>query len=706
MLSYPSSLEIISVAQVLLNIGDEAMSGSLQINDRVLLIDRGNLIVIPPWSKARDLVPLLALNSGFVQFHEVEKLSEDLLSQPSKSLDWCVFEALRLFDREWINYQDKLPDKDTLLQVTNEFRGTIELNRVEQSIYDVLEKNNSTSVELSKKLGLDLEELRLVVYCLSIIGLIEEIHQLETITSIRQAKKPNYAISALPKPVVNQLRVGLPIVSLVFLWLFNILGGTELKLLGVLQRLTTYEESLDNIVLVELDKSQTDIAEIVETINQVDPALVGLVSDRVPPDSVTSEIDYIGLVNNEGYEFTTDNKILDATRIIDDDGVERRGVVGRTIAQSFQYSFGGKLALERLKQFNITPQWHDTKAEFSLSRTDIHPLSHGNSLYPRQSLDGYQVLLNPIYELETVSFKKLRELEEDSELNNLLDNKIVILGYKHLSSTESLLLSDLQLQANIANQILLSATYNRRFINVTSRWYSIGFSFLIWAIVLQISLKIRKSENRQLQFAILLLSIVTGYSSFILLSFSNGMWLGFSYPLLATLLGILSAFGYQPTIANSYIDAESSLLSNKGFYNTTRKLLNIQFNKVESSILYIISVENFKHLTKAKDAKSLIDLIVENITKIVENLEQANNFTIGRLNTNRFGLLIPNLSFETSKQLKKTFSDAFFNLNQQFKGSVPIISIGMSLSDGKNYVSPIQLVASADSDSLSLAECK
>lgn len=700
MFSSPSSLEIISVAQILLNLGDEALSGSLHINKNPpLWIDQGNLIMSGPWKSVRNLVPLLALNSGSVQFNEVEELEESFLSKPSKSLDWCVFETLRLFDREWEQHLDKLPDSDTSLKITDEFRGTIELNRIEQSIYDSLEVKNSTSEELARRLSLDVKQVRVVCCRLSTIGLLEEIHQLETISSIRQAKHPTVT-SPLPKPVSNQLLIGLPIVSLVFLWLFNIFGGTELKLLGFLQRLTAYQESLDNIVIIELDKSETEnISKVTQIINQADPALVGLVSDRVPTN--LTGIDYIGLTGDNQDEVLNSDRILAATRIIDGDGIERRGLIGEEHDGDFQYSFGAKLALERLKQFNITPQWHDTKPQFSLSRTNVSVLTYSNSLYPRQGLNGYQVLLNPLHELKTITPQKLEELKIDGDLAEALDHKIVILGAKSSSTEDYSLASDLQLQSSIANQILLSATYGRKFMQASSRWYAIGFSLVAWIIIFQVSLKIRESEHKSPKLIFLVTSIVASYVSLVLFSFFNGIWISFSYPVVAALLGVVSAFSYKPIIANSYIDAESKLLSNKGFYDTIRKLLDIQFDNLENSTFYIISVENFAYLTDTKNAKNLLGSIIKSITDIVENFEAVEDYTIGRLNTNRFGLLIPNLSFDTSKLLKKTFSDTLSILNQKFKGASPKITIGMSLFDGENYISPIQLVASADSDSLS-----
>ncbi|MDJ0596939.1 MAG: hypothetical protein QNJ72_44440 [Pleurocapsa sp. MO_226.B13] len=691
MFDSPSSLEIISVAQILLNLGDEAMTGSLRISNRSpLWIEDGNLIMTPAWDSIRKLVPLLVLDSGSVQFIECEELDEKLLEYPVKALDWCVLEALRLFDREWeYQYSAKLPDPDTKLKTTNEFRGTIEFNRLEKLIHQALERKEASCQDLAKELDLSLKQVRLVVCRLSIIGLIEEIHQLDTIAKIGRVRKPDSWRVPLPEPVKNQLGVGLPIAGLVFLWLFNILGGGELKLLSLMQRIFVIEESLNNIVLIELSESERDnLAQIARTIEEGEPSIVGLISHQSPTE--LSAIDYFGHLGDTNQK-SDDERVLAAPRLVDSDGEERRGLIAQKLAGDFRYTFGAKLALERLKKLGVTPQWHETKFQFSLSRTNIPPLIYGNSLYPRQNLPGYQILLNPIFPLEVLSWEDI--LESDFELNELAD-KIVMIGFQADLTTE---ISDLQYQAGIANQLLLSGIYGRQPIAVASRWYSIILALLLWGTVCQIALKLRQSSNKQFKFTILILILVGTYLTSILTTFTSGTWLALSYPFLASILGIVSAWGYRPARSNSYIDAESNLLSNKGFFDTMRKLLDLQFDNLENSTLYIICVENYQYLTK--NVKNLLGLIIDSITQVIDE-SKIEDYTIGRLNLNRFGLLIPNLGYESSKLLKVEFYQVFSKLTGQFKGVSPRITIGMATFDSENYVSPIELIASADSDSI------
>ena len=685
------SLEIISLSQILLDLGDEAMTGSLQIEGHPFLwLDGGNLILQSPWTSPAKLVPLFQLTSGTVKFVECD-LSQELSSHSSKTLESCVFQAMRLILPREI--EDKLPDIDTKLEITDDFRGTIEFNYIEQLIYDEIENQRTSCQALARKFKdkqLTLEQVRAIVYRLCALDFVTEVHELETVAVAGQIES-NTPKPSIAQVVSNQMRLGLPIVGLVFLWLFNVLGDLELKTLNLLQNNLTFKETLNNIVTIEVEEKDFNSDKLAAAIDLVpDSATTAGVFPSTLSGSFQAKLDYTGF--SDGISTSDDEGIYDASRLAGVDGVERM-IIGREIDGSFSYSFWSKLALSRLKTLGVSPQWHNDKFSFSLSGTPVHPLSYGNVLYPRENFSGYQIIANPIADIPSISLNELLERPERQDLGS----KIVIFGLANPDSQSSLA-SDLQFSASSVNQMLLTGTYGRKPLWVASRWLSIFLSFFFWALVLWVALKIRSSPHKQLKLLLMLLSIFIGYGASTLVGFLLGGWYGFSYPALASVLALCSSLVYKPKLAASYIDRESSLLSNKGFFDTISKLLELQFDNVQGSTLYLIGISNYEFVVDTIDSKKLVRDLLSIVRAVLQHFE-IDDYTVGRLNSSRLGLLIPSLNYDNSCLIKGRFAQMFAKFTKQFKGISPKLNIGMAIFDGENYISPVELVATADSDS-------
>ena len=244
--------------------------------------------------------------------------------------------------------------------------------------------------------------------------------------------------------------------------------------------------------------------------------------------------------------------------VVDADGVVRRSILF-PIAEGNEAlpSLGLALATAYLKDQGITPK-AASNGLMQLGTTVFTPFEASDGGYVRADAGGYQILLNfrgPAQRFPTVS---ITDVLENRVAPNLMRDHIVLIGAKATSlndvfytpyskvTTTPVRTSGVELQANVASQILSSVLQHRPLIKVWSAPFE-DLWILLWASVIA-GCGWRWRHNKSYRFllkvtAVLLLSGVSvtliGY-----LSFLAGWWIPLVPPLLALLGSTVAIVAY------------------------------------------------------------------------------------------------------------------------------------------------------------------
>lgn len=315
------------------------------------------------------------------------------------------------------------------------------------------------------------------------------------------------------------------------------------------------------------------------------PPIIGIqkvVGDRysseVPPSPVLAKLGQVGA-----------NDI-----VVDEDGVLRRLILFPIPGEPLP-SLGLALAMTYLNDKGIAPT-ADSKGYMKLGKTVFTPFAKNDGGYVGADAGGYQILLNfrgPARSFTSVSVKDVLENRIPA---NLMRDRIVLVGAKATSLNDSFYTpysrsflstpvrtSGVEIQANIASQILSSALEGRPSIQVWNDTLE-NFWIFLWALLIaSLGWKLRNTKALFFLFQITGLLLVTVVSVSILgyVSFLLGWWIPVVPPIL-TLLGatiVTSSYVYVSRLRELNTNLEQTV---QDLEQTLRQLEQSQIQLIQS----------------------------------------------------------------------------------------------------------------------------
>lgn len=247
------------------------------------------------------------------------------------------------------------------------------------------------------------------------------------------------------------------------------------------------------------------------------------------------------------------NQVAAVDTVVDGDGVVRRALL---FPNDQRQTLGLALALSYLAKEGITPK---TVNDCCMKIKDIiyRPLQENAGSYVRTDSDGYQILLN--YRNPHQSFTKvsITDVLVGKNFNNLMRDRIVLIGrtasslnddrfstpYSWNVNTTPIAIPGVELQAQIASQIVSSALDNRPVLNTLDEpsellWIAIWTGIII--ILGSIWQRNSDTKNFATKFFLKLMAssltaafVVVGISY---LAFLEGWWIPVVPPFLALTL--------------------------------------------------------------------------------------------------------------------------------------------------------------------------
>jgi CHASE2 domain-containing sensor protein/GGDEF domain-containing protein len=723
----PVSLKSISLPEILIDIGDSGLTGVLSFNSSSikLYVYLGNLIFQGSLRSTRDLIFLLSDRQDIICFESLdEEYAEQLsIKNSTISLDRCVLEGLQYFSLEqWQQLSDKWPSPQTKLSLSERCRSSLQFASDVKRVLKCFKKEQITITQIAKETIYSETQVNQIVCVLLFLGLLKEDYRDNSWKSRWQVLFPQFKSFKVNWGLL--LGGGVSLGATLSIGCSGMFVPLELKFLDLLQVKLRRTETLNNITVIEIDESDLEnlgewpmsdrkLAEVLEKIEANKPSVVGLdIYRNLKVGDGYEELNRVFLAHDNiiGIEKVLESQNHENTilpplslqqlpdrvgfsdALLDRDGLVRRGLLSLNQDETTKLSLGTRLALEHLAQkteVEVSSEAGDTY----IGSTRIYSLQSNNSLYETKDLGGYQMSIDPI---DVNNFNRLslsQFLAGDYE-KEAIENKIVLIGSIAASLHDFIVISGndrlpgVYFHAGIANQLLLAGIYGREPLRIGDKRHlliSIALSCFITFLALV------KPEISGFKFKVyfcLVLSIgISSCFGIVTLFFVEGYFVGGVTLLWGLFCGACGALLVkdEPLL---YIDSDSRLPNNKGFLFQMQSLLDLQFEAMDRSTLFIFQIDNFQQLPHRQ-----LKQVIEKFTALIKTVVEC-EYLIGRLNVDRFGLFVSSLDRDEAVLLKQKLQIEIV------RAKFPLsLSIGMASFDFANdYISSIGFLATADSD--------
>lgn len=361
----------------------------------------------------------------------------------------------------------------------------------------------------------------------------------------------------------------------------------ELAAFDLSFRLRPTEATDERIVIVSIEESDLTrlkqwpfsdavLAKLLTQISQQKPKVIGLDLYRdLPVEPGHEEIiqvfkntrNLIGIQKVIGDRFSSKvapapileqlGQISANDVVVDTDGVLRRGMLFPTPGDPLP-SLGLAMATAYLKDQGIQPQ-AASNGSMKLKNTVFTPFEANDGSYVGADAGGYQILLNFRGNAHSFRYVSVMDVLENRIPSNLMRDRIVIIGTQAASLNDAFYTPysrdfagtpvrtpGVEIQANVASQILSSVLENRPLIQVWQEPLEDLWIFLWVLVIASCGWKWRhaKAHLFLLQaIAIILLTTVSlniiAYSSFLF-----GWWIPVVSPILAVLGSTMAISAY------------------------------------------------------------------------------------------------------------------------------------------------------------------
>lgn len=363
--------------------------------------------------------------------------------------------------------------------------------------------------------------------------------------------------------------------------------------LDIFFQLRTPEPTDRRILIVGVEESDIQqlgwplsdrvLANLLTKIKQQQPRVIGLDIYRdVPVNPGHGELvkiwqntpNLIGVEKIIGDEFSAKiapppllkelGRVSSIDMVVDGDGVVRRGVLYPTTEGTEAIpSFGLAVALKYLQQLRITPKAAE-QGFLQLGQTVFVPFEADDGGYVRSDAGGYQILLN--YRDPARSFPRVSvsDVLENRIPPDLMRDRIVLIGPQAPSLNDTFYTpfsrglastpvqtTGVEIQANLASQILSSVLDNRPLIRTGNNWFELLWTSLWCALIVIAGWRFQQEDSAtrfSLQF-FLKLTVSTSLAAVSLvgisyLAFLYSWWTPVVPPLLTLFTGAIIVAGY------------------------------------------------------------------------------------------------------------------------------------------------------------------
>ncbi|MCL1473203.1 CHASE2 domain-containing protein [Argonema antarcticum] len=318
--------------------------------------------------------------------------------------------------------------------------------------------------------------------------------------------------------------------------------------------------------------------------------------------------------------------------VVDSDGVIRRAILfPMPEGNEGLPSLGLAVAMLYLKERGITPK-ADQNGFLQLGKTIFAPFEKNDGGYVRADAGGYQILLNfrgPARTFQTVS---IMDVLDNRVPPDLIRDRIVLIGAKANSlndvfytpysagfSSSPVRTSGVEIQANIASQILSSVLDDRPLIQVWPKPVE-NLWILVWAGIIPVFAWKWRHDNGNF-FIGKVTALVLGVGISILpisyLSFLAGWWI----PVVSPLLALLAS-----TIAIGCDIYVSKLQEMNAILEQTVKNLEQALEELQRSQLQLVNSEKMSALGQlvsgvAHEINNPIGFVSGNLTHMQEYVQ-------------------------------------------------------------------------------------
>ncbi len=706
------SLETITFPEILIEIADNNVSGVLRVvcleGKSVDLHIKSGCLVYDSDSCLNHIYKLFSNRTAEVSFEP----GSIKLEGKSILLEILVIKGLSRL-KDWSSLKDKLPGLSSVLVETGEYRSVVaELSPLNAAILKQAGTNKSLK-GIARELGCSREQVLHSVYLLSILNLVEE------------GSSPSLR-SWMPRFDLDLAWMGSFVIgSFVLLMTLNFeaLAVIDLKLLDFLMANGRKQSKETQVALVTIDES--DLAALGEypladgTLKTVLEKIVDSGASVVGADLYRNLKVGAGSLELEQFFIDHDNvfaveKAVAGSRfegvvppnpvlaelgrsvlsdaVVDADGSVRRGLLSVVKEEEVILTLGARLAVELLQREGATIEREGDSIVINGNR--VASLVQGNGIY--QDVGGYQILLDRV--ITDFSTVTLSELLADDFDRGVLEGKIVILGSVAASLNDFVRMGGEEqpgvfLHGNIASQLLAIAKGEVQSISFLEK--KSVFIALIAYYLLILSVFRRVSYLKTNKFKIFYLLSVLGsilvpyVIGLILLSTSTVVPISNFY--LASGIGLVSALLLKrPDLDSSFLDKTTQLPNNRYFFKAIEQSLALSraYESYNFSLI-VFKINGFKVYSEVSSVSSLIQAIVEIIEKVLQDVE----YLIARLNPDRLGLYIPQLDQQGALKLRRFMKD-------KLAEKAEWVSIGIASFCSDDYISVIEMLATADSDLL------
>ncbi|HEY9666183.1 MAG TPA: CHASE2 domain-containing protein [Coleofasciculaceae cyanobacterium] len=353
-------------------------------------------------------------------------------------------------------------------------------------------------------------------------------------------------------------------------------------------------ESVDNrLLIVTIDESDINylkqwplsdasLAQVVKTLNQYQPAGIGLDLYRDLPvkpghqqwlEVMKSTPNLIGVEKAIGKTVAPPpilsqlDRVAVTDLVVDADGKVRRALLSYEISQNqVRFGLGTHLALKYLEARGITLEVADqTKKHYRLGRALFTPFLGNNGGYVRTNSGGYQILLNYRGQKDRFHTIPLEQVLKNKVKPELIRDRIVLIGSLAPSLNDELYTPysgrfietphptpGVVIHANVTSQILSAALDGRPLIHTWAEpidwlwifiWSTLGATWH-WG-VLEIDQRRKKCTTRWKVLTLYLflsggVLIAGSYCAFLV-----GWWIPIVSPIVALIGSALAISGYQ-----------------------------------------------------------------------------------------------------------------------------------------------------------------
>ncbi|MFB2970572.1 CHASE2 domain-containing protein [Aerosakkonema sp. BLCC-F183] len=437
---------------------------------------------------------------------------------------------------------------------------------------------------------------------------------------------------------------------------------SELAALDLRFRLRPQEPIDDRILLVSVEESDlaklgqwpfsdATLAELIERIKQKRPKAIGLDLYRnlpVKPGYKELVKVFKSTPNLIGIQKAIGDKYISAIApspvlaelgqvsandiVVDSDGVVRRAVLfPMPEGNEALPTLGLAVAMLYLKGRGITPK-ADPNGFMQLGKTIFTPFEKNDGGYVRADAGGYQILLNFRGPARTFATVSVMDILQNRVSSNLIRDRIVLIGAKANSlndvfytpysagfSSSPVRTSGVEIQANIASQILSSVLDDRPLIQVLPKFIE-NLWILVWAGIIPVfAWKWRHDPGNFFIGKVTALILLAGASILPIgyFSFLAGLWIPVISPLVAL---IVSAIAIGSYIYVSKLHELNTIL------DRSVKDLEHALEKLQRSQLQLVNSEKMSALGQlvsgvAHEVNNPIGFVSGNLTYMQEYIE-------------------------------------------------------------------------------------